>query len=85
MAIDNFERCLALSLGFAGGALVGLLSGHSHIEFTDVPWLDHLFHTAPGLVLLLVVGTLLVFVVLHMAKGIGWFHGKLAELLLVRL
>ena len=61
------------------------MSGHSYIQITDVPWLEHLFHTAPGLLLLMLIGALLIFVVLHMAKGIGWFHGRLAELLLVRL
>ncbi|HEX3431934.1 MAG TPA: sensor domain-containing protein [Rhizomicrobium sp.] len=76
---------IAISLGFAGGSLFGLLSGHSYIQVTDVPWLDHLFHTAPGLIFLLIIGGLLVFCVLHLARGIGWFHGKLAELLLVRL
>jgi uncharacterized membrane protein len=76
---------IALSLGLLGGSLFGLISGHSYMQISDVPWLDHLFHTAPGLLLLLLVGGLLVFVVLHMAKGIGWFHGRLAELLLVRL
>jgi hypothetical protein len=76
---------IALSFGLVGGSLVGLLSNHSYIQISDVPWLEHLFHTAPGLLLLLLIGGLLVFVVLHIAKGIGWFHGKLAELLLVRL
>lgn len=76
---------IAVSIGFVGSSLVGLVSGRSYVQITDVPWLDHLFHTAPGLVLLLVVGGLLVFCVLHLARGIGWFHGKLAELLLVRL
>lgn len=75
----------ALSLGLMGGSLFSLVSGHSNVQVTDVPWLDHLFHTAPGLVFLMLIGALLVFVVLHMAKGIGWFHGRLAELLLVRL
>lgn len=76
---------IAVSLGFVGGGLVGLVSNHSYVQITDVPWLDHLFHTAPGLLFLMLVGALLVFLVLHMAKGIGWFHGRLAELLLVRL
>jgi hypothetical protein len=44
-----------------------------------------MFHTAPGLLFLLIVGLLLTFCLLHLARGIGWFHGKLAELLLVRL
>jgi uncharacterized membrane protein len=76
---------IAVSFGFFGGGLVGLVSGHSYVQVTDVPWLEHLFHTAPGLLLLMLIGALLIFVVLHMAKGIGWFHGRLAELLLVRL
>ena len=76
---------VALSLGLVGGSLVGLLSNRSYIQISDVPWLEHLFHTAPGLLLLLLIGGFLVFVVLHIAKGIGWFHGRLAELLLVRL
>ena len=78
---------VGISLTFAcvGGSLLGLVSGHSYIEFSDVAWLDHLFHTAPGLLLLMLAGGLLVFLVLHMARGIGWLHGHLAELLLVRL
>jgi hypothetical protein len=64
---------------------MGLITGRSHIQFDDVPWLDHIFHTAPGLVLAIAVGTLLLFVTLHLAKGIGWLHGRIAELLLVRL
>ena len=50
-----------------------------------MPWLDHMLHTAPGLMVLAVVGTLLFFVVLHIARGIGWLHGHIAEGLLVRL
>lgn len=76
---------IAITLGFIGASLVGLVSDRSYVHFSDVPWLDHLFHTAPGLVLLLVVGIALIFVVLHMAKGIGWLHGRVAEALLVRL
>jgi uncharacterized membrane protein len=76
---------IALSFGFVGGSIWGLVSDRSYIQVSDVPWLDHLFHTAPGLVLLLFVGMFLVFLVLHMAKGIGWLHGRLAEVLLVRL
>lgn len=76
---------IALTLGFIGGSLVGLLSDRSYVHISDVPWLDHLFHTAPGLFLLLAVGVVMIFVVLHMAKGIGWLHGRVAEALLVRL
>lgn len=76
---------IALTFGLIGGSLEGLVTGRSHIQFSDVPWLDHLFHTAPGLVLAIVLGVVLLFALLHAAKGIGWLHGRVAELLLVRL
>ena len=76
---------IALSLGLSLGSLWSLITGRSDFQMSDVPWLEHLFHTAPGLILLLIVGVLLFFVVLHIARGIGWLHGRLAELLLVRL
>ena len=76
---------IAVSLALVGGSLVSLVSNHSYVQITDLPVLQHMFHTAPGLIFLLIVGVLLVFCVLHVARGIGWFHGKVAELLLVRL
>ena len=76
---------IVLPLALIGGGLVDLVSDRSHLSITDVPWLNHLFHTAPGLIVLMVLGAFLIFVVLHMAKGIGWLHGHLAESLLVRL
>jgi uncharacterized membrane protein len=76
---------VALSLGLSLGSVGGLLTGHSYVQISEVPWLEHLFHTAPGLVLSAVIGILLFFVVLHIARGIGWLHGRIAELLLVRL
>jgi hypothetical protein len=76
---------ITLPLALIGGSLEGLVTGTAHIQITDVPWLDHLFHTAPGLLLCMFVGVVLIFLVLHLAKGIGWLHGRIAELLLVRL
>lgn len=76
---------LSVSLGVAGGAIYSLITDHSHIQIDAVPWLDHLFHTAPGLMLLALAGILMFFVVLHIARGIGWLHGRIAEGLLVRL
>ncbi len=76
---------LAMSLGLAASALISLVTDNVLIHFDDVPFLDHLVHTAPGLLLLAIVGVLLFFVVLHVAKAIGWLHGRLAEVLLVRL
>ncbi|HEY2444273.1 MAG TPA: sensor domain-containing protein [Rhizomicrobium sp.] len=76
---------IAVPFALIGGSLASLVSGHSYVQITDVPWLEHVFHTAPGLGIAILVGGVLVFLVLHLAKGIGWFHGRLAELLLVRL
>jgi uncharacterized membrane protein len=76
---------LALSLGTVGGAVFGLITGESHFQFNDAPYLQHMLHTAPGLIVLAILGTLLFFVVLHVARLIGWVHGKIAEGLLVRL
>lgn len=76
---------VSISLGLTGGSLWSLITNRSNFSISDVPWLDHLLHTAPGLVVAIIVGLLLFFVVLHIARGIGWLHGRLAELLLVRL
>jgi uncharacterized membrane protein len=76
---------LSLSLGVSGSAIYALATNHSNFQIEGVPWLDHLLHTAPGLMLATVVGLLLFFVVLHVARGIGWLHGRIAEGLLVRL
>jgi hypothetical protein len=76
---------IAMSVGLTLGSIWSLITGRSDIQISDAPWLEHLFHTAPGLVLLLVVGVFLFFVMLHIARGIGWLHGRIAELLLVRL
>lgn len=76
---------LSLSIGLTGAALHALITNESHVQISDLPWLEHLFHTAPGLILLALVGIAVFFLVLHMARGIGWLHGKIAEALLVRL
>jgi len=76
---------IALSLGLTAGSVWSLVTNRSDVSISDVPWLDHLMHTAPGLMLTAVLGILLFFVMLHVAKGIGWLHGRIAELLLVRL
>lgn len=76
---------LSLSLGVTGGAIYSLLTNESHFQCDLVPWIDHLLHTAPGLIGVAILGALMFFFVLHMARAIGWLHGRLAEVLLVRL
>jgi len=76
---------LCLSIVVTAGSIYGLITGESHINIHDAPYLEHMLHTAPGLVVLALFGILLFFVVLHIARAIGWVHGKIAEGLLVRL
>jgi ABC-type multidrug transport system fused ATPase/permease subunit len=76
---------LSASLGVTAGAIYSLISGESHIQISDAPYLQHFLHTAPGLMVLALCGVLLFFIVLHVARAIGWVHGKIAEGLLVRL
>jgi uncharacterized membrane protein len=76
---------LTVSIGVSGAAIYGLITNHSNFQVGDVPWLDHLLHTAPGLFLVAAAGLLLFFVVLHIARAVGWMHGRIAEGLLVRL
>lgn len=74
-----------LSLGVTAMSLFSLLTNESHIQLDAAPVLEHILHTAPGLIVLALIGVLLFFCVLHLAKIIGYLHGKLAEVLLVRL
>ncbi|MEJ0025631.1 MAG: sensor domain-containing protein [Rhizomicrobium sp.] len=76
---------LALSLGVTAGSIYGLVTGESHIQISNAPYLEHVLHTAPGLLVLALIGVFLFFLVLHVARAIGWVHGKIAEALLVRL
>lgn len=76
---------LALSLGVVGGSIYSLITGESHINIDGAPYLEHMLHTAPGLIVFAFAGILLFFVVLHVARAVGWMHGKIAEGLLVRL
>jgi len=77
---------LSVSLGVTAGCFYALATNDaSHIHIDDVPWLEHMLHTAPGLIVFAFLGLLMFFVVLHIARGVGWLHGRIAEVLLVRL
>lgn len=76
---------LSMSLGITAGCIYSLITGESHFQMSDAPYLEHFLHTAPGLVVFGLLGIVLFFVVLHIARAIGWVHGKIAEGLLVRL
>ncbi|HEY1630969.1 MAG TPA: sensor domain-containing protein [Rhizomicrobium sp.] len=76
---------ITVPVALIGGSLTSLITGHSNVRIDDVPWLEHLFTTAPGLILCMLVGIALLFITLNIAKGIGWVHGRIAEVLLVRM
>jgi uncharacterized membrane protein len=76
---------LSFSIGMTAASLISLFTGEVTMNFDDAPVLTHILHTAPGLIFTGLLGIFLFFVVLHLAKAIGWMHGKLAEVLLVRL
>ena len=78
---------VSLSLGMAGGQ-PATRSSPDHSQFPVQRRAvagPHLLHTAPGLVAAMLFGILLFFLLLHVCKGIGWLHGRIAEALLVRL
>ena len=76
---------LATSIGLVGGSIAGLVTGHVSVQLDGNPYLEHFLHTAPGLFTMALAGLLLFFIVLHIARGIGMLHAKIAETLLVRL
>jgi hypothetical protein len=54
----------------------------------EEPWIPdaiQFFNSTGGHITLIAVGVLLIFLMLHVARGIGWVHGRIAETLLVRL
>jgi hypothetical protein len=76
---------LSVSLGVTAGSIYSLITGESHIHMDGAPYLEHFLHTAPGLMVFALCGILVFFLVLHIARAIGWVHGKIAEGLLIRL
>lgn len=76
---------LSIALAFIAAPFAYLLDRHGHLRIGD-PGSD-LYWTLSGweLPLLFVAGVLLLFVLLHAARGIGRLHGQLAKHLLVRV
>jgi uncharacterized membrane protein len=81
---------LAVVLVSAAAALLGapieqLVFGRDAINIAEWPQINRFLDSTIGLLIMLPLGALAVFLVLHLARGIGYMHGRLAELLLVRL
>ncbi|MEQ1864339.1 MAG: sensor domain-containing protein [Micropepsaceae bacterium] len=80
---------LAVTLGATSGSFIAggfyeLSTGKNVVRLDAYPELDALLNTPPGLVGLIIVGLIGVLFTLHLARVIGFVHGKVAEALLVR-
>jgi uncharacterized membrane protein len=80
---------LAVTLGVTSGSLIAggfyeLSTGKNVVRIDDMPELDALLNTPHGLVLVVIVGLIGILFTLHLARVIGFIHGKIAEALLVR-
>ena len=76
--------CGAVSLGVMSSAAYEIATGKNAVQVQGYPELDQLFNTVPGLALLIVAGFLGIILTLHIARVIGYIHGRIAEALLVR-
>lgn len=73
----------ALSLGLGLGGLAALLQGFG-LPMGQLEFNDSVIDGPGGAAIVMLVGTLLFFVTLHLARGIGRLHGALAKQLLVK-
>ncbi|MBP6015036.1 MAG: sensor domain-containing protein [Alphaproteobacteria bacterium] len=77
--------CLgAVSGSFIAGGFYELSTGKNVVRLDNYPELDALLNQPHGLVLLIIVGLIGILFTLHLARVIGFVHGKIAEALLVR-
>lgn len=80
---------LAVGLGVTSGSVIAgafyeLSTGKNVVRIDTYPEVDALLNEPAGLVLLVVVGMIGILFTLHLARVIGFIHGKIAEALLVR-
>lgn len=73
----------ALSLGLGLGGLAALLQGFG-LPMGELEFNDGVINGPGGAAIVMLVGTLMFFVTLHLARGIGRLHGALAKQLLVK-
>lgn len=79
----------SVTLGVTSGAVIAgafyeLATGKNVVRIDPYPELDALFNSPPGLVLLIIGGMIGILLTLHLARVIGYIHGRIAEALLVR-
>jgi hypothetical protein len=69
---------------FTGQNLAGRWGGDGHIQIDDYPQLETFLNSTPGLIAAVIVGAIGLLLMLHIARGIGYLHGRIAQALLVR-
>ncbi|MDZ4869980.1 MAG: sensor domain-containing protein [Alphaproteobacteria bacterium] len=80
---------VAVVLGVTSGSVIAggfyeLATGKNVVRLDNYPELDALLSTPHGLVLVIIAGLIGILFTLHLARAIGFIHGKIAEALLVR-
>jgi uncharacterized membrane protein len=80
---------VAVVLGVTSGSVIAggfyeLATGKNVVRLDNYPELDALLSTPHGLVLVIIAGLIGILFTLHLARVIGFIHGKIAEALLVR-
>lgn len=77
---------LAVAIAFIAAPFAKLISAEEDfVIMTDWPQLDTFLNSPEGAFVLLPLGILLIFLVLNIARVIGYLHGRIAEHVLVRL
>ena len=78
-----------VGLSVSGGLLFGAgyaLVDSSHIRIDEGPlWIMGLAHSPLAGIVCAVLGVIAFFITMHLARALGWLHGRIAEHLLVRL
>lgn len=74
----------SFSISAIAGGFYELATGRNVVRIDPYPELDQLLNTPPGLILLVVAGLFGLIITLHVARVIGYVHGRIAEALLVR-
>lgn len=77
---------LSLSAGLTVGGVWNAIDGGAHIHIDAAPdWVFGVAHSPVVGLTAAAMGVVVFFATLHLARAIGWMHGRVAETLLVRL
>ena len=69
---------------YTGQSIGERWGGHSGSQIDEWPQIEAFLNTTPGLITMVVVGVIGLFLMLNIARGVGYLHARIAEGLLVR-